>query len=176
MPKELVRIDMDLVHPEFIKRALAVLAACKARGVQYYWVEGFRSWDRSRQLYTAYQLGGPRAAPPGSSGHNFGIAGDFCRDTEPDVPGLQPSWAPADYAVLIEEAKKVGLSPGANYKDYPHLEFPHLVTAEELSPLKRIWLDNQGKDTLTKLKLVWDYVDSEMPNIPALEDTNDSGG
>jgi hypothetical protein len=39
--------------------------------------EGCRSLARSQSLYAAYKAGGPLAAPPGDSPHNYGLAVDL---------------------------------------------------------------------------------------------------
>src|SRR5690349_8370639 len=67
----------------------------------WYVMEGFRSKERSDELYAEYmeckKRNAPgekcvKAAPGGKSPHNFGLAIDFVVDGMPDKPGLQPDW------------------------------------------------------------------------------------
>lgn len=52
---------------------------------------GYRSLEEQKALYDIYLAGGAKAAPPGKSPHNFGLAVDVALDGEP-APGLQPDW------------------------------------------------------------------------------------
>ncbi len=166
MPKDQLRGDLDYVYPPFLERVLALLANCNARGKRYFATELFRDMARSDALYRAYLAGGPRAARGGRSGHNFGLAADFALDTS-DAPGLQPSWKKEDFAVLIEEAVKLGLKVGAAYGDFPHVEWPTWVSANELTPLRSLYTAAAGLP-LAKLKAVWQYCDEHAPNLPVI--------
>lgn len=48
-----------------------------AEGQPYVVTSARRSIARQRQLYNAYLRGGPLAAAPGNSAHNYGLAVDF---------------------------------------------------------------------------------------------------
>lgn len=169
MPAKQFRGDLDLVYPPFLERMLHVVARCNARGKVYYATELHRSYSRSFQLSQAWlNKTGPRAAPGGKSGHNFGLAADFALDIDPVKPGLQPSWKEEDFGVLIEEATRASLKCGAAYGDFPHIEWPGFVSASQLVPLDLIYKKTPGTPLL-KLKEVWKYVDSHSPNLPVLE-------
>lgn len=167
MPVAQLRGNLDFLYPPFRDRVFTLLARCNDMGKVYYMTEGHRTYARSKELYRAYQDGGPRAAPPGASGHNFGLAADFVLDKSPN-PGLQPDWGTAAFETLVQEARKLGLSPGAAYKDYPHVEWPTFISGEQLAPLAAIYKKAKGQE-LDKLKQVWAYCDSLAPNLPALE-------
>ena len=47
-----------------------------SQGYSMEWLSGLRSWEEQQRLYTAYLNGGPKAARPGSSFHQFGLAAD----------------------------------------------------------------------------------------------------
>lgn len=167
MPKEQLRGNLDLLYRPFLQRCLSLLARCNDLGFRYVLIEGHRSYARSAELYRAYKAGGPRAAPAGASGHNFGLAADFVLDSSP-APGLQPDWRPQAFETLVVEATKLGLSPGAAYKDYPHVEWPVFITGEQLAPLAAVYKLAKGTE-LDKLRQVWAYCDLKSPNLPALE-------
>lgn len=57
----------------------------------WYVIWGWRSYNVQAELYKKYLAGGPKAAPPGESAHNCGLAVDVVLDRS-DVPGLQMLW------------------------------------------------------------------------------------
>ncbi len=149
MPSELVRrLDLDKIHPGFLMKALELLAACKARGATYYAISGYRSYSEQMKLYFQGRTSiGPIVtwARAGESAHNFGIAIDFCKDADADRAGLQPSWAAEDYAILGEEAARLGLEWGGAWKkrDRPHVQafanLHMLRAAHESGGLPAVW-------------------------------------
>jgi hypothetical protein len=168
MPTDLIiRIDLDLLYPPFVERLLEVKARARKRGRDYHSTEGLRSYARSFQLYQAFLQGGPRAAPAGASGHNFGLCTDECLDADLNKPGLQPDWRAPQYAILGEEAIALGLDWGNRYNDSVHIGWPGFVTRAELAPLDKIWRRSAG-DQKARLRAVWDYVDTHSPPMPAI--------
>jgi peptidoglycan L-alanyl-D-glutamate endopeptidase CwlK len=156
------RIDLDFLYPEFRSALFDVIAACNERGCTYIATAGFRSYGEQTALWAQGRTRpGPKVtnALGGESAHNFGLAVDFVRDTD-SKPGVQPSWKPEDYAVLIEEAEKRGLHSGKNYKDWPHVGVSGFVTAKDLQPLRLVWSTSIG-DNLTKLKKVWEALETK---------------
>lgn len=87
---------------------------------------GFRSLVEQRVLWDKYQAGGARAAPPGKSAHNFGLAVDVALDGDPDRPGLQPDWKPdpGDGWYWLRDAIRPHprLHHGSSFGDWPHIE------------------------------------------------------
>jgi peptidoglycan L-alanyl-D-glutamate endopeptidase CwlK len=160
MPSELFHkdVNLDLAYPRFLDRLLDAKAAAKARGASYLTTELHRPYERSAALYTLYKRGGPRAAPAGASGHNFGICSDEALIIKPS-PRRVIRWDPDDYAILYEELAKSGLLNGSGYKDWPHVDFPGFVTAAQIAPLNKIWNDNPDLPTLQRLQTVWQYLD-----------------
>ncbi len=158
--------NLDMVYPPFLERLFELVARCNARGSRYLFYELYRSYDRSAALKRAYLAGGPRAAGPGASGHNFGLAGDGALIIQ-ESPKRVLRWDQKDFDVLVEEAVKLGLKSGRSYGDSPHVEWPTFVTARELDPLDLIYRKTPGTPLL-KLKAVWAYVDAHAPNLPRI--------
>lgn len=166
MPKDLIRVNLDLLHPRFVELCLETLANCEARGSRYYWTSGFRSpaeqlalWQKGRDAAGA--VVNPKAVVTKLKYglHNAGIAGDFTRDSDMAKPGLQPSWNRADYLVLAEEAQKVGLEAGHFWKsfpDSPHLQLPigkHNISVTML----------RGLHAKGDIKPLWSFLDKNGP-------------
>lgn len=158
------RINLDLLYPPFLEKALQLIANCEARGARYVATYGYRTYVEQMQLWAKGRTQGTKVvtnAMPGESSHNFGLAIDFVRDTDLEKQGVQPGWAPADYQVLIEEAGKLGLHSGASYKDFPHVAWPNYITKADMAPLDKRWKsqDCQKLPTLVdKLKELWKAV------------------
>lgn len=166
MPLDLVqRVNLDLLYEPFLEDILKLLAACRARGVDYWLTEGFRSYARSHQLRALFLEGkGGKAAPAGQSAHNFGLAVDLARDLDVKRKGLQPSWKAEDFTVLGEEvAKFPHLVWGKSFGDMPHVNYKGATNAQELKPLADIWRKSNEREELTKLREVWDYIESKSP-------------
>lgn len=80
---------------------------------------GYRSLRKQAELYDAYKKGGPLAAAPGKSAHNYGLAVDIA------IVGAKPS--DKRYAQLHRIGRVHGLVPlnGRQRRVDPfHLEVP----------------------------------------------------
>ena len=90
----------------------------------WYALSGYRSLDEQAALYQTYLAGGPLAAPPGKSAHNFGLAVDVVLDSS-DRDGLQPSWQTNAegwrWLAAAVDAHPT-LRHGRHFGDWPHLE------------------------------------------------------
>ncbi len=181
MPSELIRVNLDLVYLPFAEKMLNVLARCKARGCVMFWTSGTRLMGEQQILRTRYlrrlslqntpkktpaeeselaallKLGAGRAAAPGFSGHQFGIAADCTHDSNP-APGLQPDWQETNYRIYVEELKREGLDSGASYGDTPHANLMGFTSGYELKDLRRIWNETDGSD-IQRLNAIWTYLD-----------------
>lgn len=112
-------IDKSLLQPQFVADVEQVLGNSP---FNWYVMEGYRSPERSAELFDEYKNGlwlrgangkplrnaageimrqrnsqgqlikGPRAAPAGVSAHNYGLAIDVVPDEHPEIAGLQPTW------------------------------------------------------------------------------------
>lgn len=91
----------------------------------WYVLSGYRSMEEQQELYEKYLAGGPKAAPPGRSAHNYGLAVDVVLDADGDKPGLQPSWdtkLPAWLRLRAVCYKHPRLKNGWSFGDWPHIE------------------------------------------------------
>lgn len=79
---------------------------------------GYRPYDEQAALYAAYLEGGPRAAPPGQSWHQYGLAYDLV-----PIENGQANWSSANWAIIDEGARQLGLTPGSSFDDTGHYEY-----------------------------------------------------
>ena len=116
-------VDRERLEPTFLADVTALL-----EDSPHWWVvtSGFRSLEEQRILHEKYLAGGPRAAPPGKSAHNFGLAVDVVLDGDPGTPGLQPDWHPTPgdgwFWVRDAIAPHPRLRHGSHFNDWPHIE------------------------------------------------------
>jgi LAS superfamily LD-carboxypeptidase LdcB len=113
----LARIDRSKLNVEFLGMLLGLFGAISAHGQSFVATYGYRSLELQKELHDKYLAGGPRAAPPGKSAHNYGAAVDLCR-----LVDGKPDWQSGDYALLADLAPRYRLTTGAPYKDYGHVE------------------------------------------------------
>lgn len=147
------RIDTKLIQPKFLASCEELIKACKARGVEYWAISGYRDPKEQEALYaigrtTELTRKPVTNAKPYTSAHNYGLAIDFALDKDQTKAGLQPSWEIKDYEVLAEEARKLGLMPGMDFKTFkegPHVQvklrhkFSELETILKKEGLGEIW-------------------------------------
>lgn len=154
------RIDTSTLYRPFFNKVIDLTVACRVRGTSYIITSGFRSYQEQAALYAQ-----GRTTPgsivtnalPGQSLHNFGIAVDFCRDSDLVKIGLQPAWSKADYQILAEEAVKLGLEAGYNWKSFP--DFPHCQLPIDSKMIKLITLDAEYKKN-NNTSLVFQYLNN----------------
>lgn len=137
----LSRIDSTKLYPPFASALAAMLDEAMRAGAQFWAISGFRAYAEQQALYDQGRATPGKVvsnAKAGESAHNFGIAVDLCRDGLVDRAGLQPDYKPEAYEMLRELAPKYGLVWGGAWKfrDNPHVQMPHYVTARDLEPLR----------------------------------------
>jgi len=107
------------LHPAVANAARQIIAELARRGLRAVITSGYRSLAKQRTLYNRYRRGGPLAAAPGNSAHNFGLAVDIAFPGEPRTS--------RHYATMHRIAKGYGLRPlGAAQRavDPYHVEVP----------------------------------------------------
>ena len=140
----LSRIDGTKLYPPFLQALTALLDDASKRGADFFVISGFRTYGEQQSLWMQGRVTPGKIvtnAKGGESAHNFGIAAALCRDGVLDRRGLQPDYAPEAYAILHDLAPKHGLIWGGDWKfrDNPHVQMPHWVTARDLSPLRHCY-------------------------------------
>lgn len=115
------KVDTSKLESEFLRDVTKLLSDSPH---QWKVTEGLRSMERSKELNDAFVAGkGPRAAPPGKSAHNYGLAIDvalidpknskvFTWDTTQD--GWQWLKVEVDKHPRLHSLHSVG--------DWPHIE------------------------------------------------------
>lgn len=109
------------LHPQVRETARAFMLELRNRGMRFKVTSGYRTYKEQEILHQKYLSGGPKAAPPGYSNHNFGIAFDITqfRDDE-----KTPIWESANYAQAGRIGEGLGLTWGGRWKgkdqDEPH--------------------------------------------------------
>lgn len=141
------------IFPPLLRKIELLQEACSKRGVDYWAISGYRSWEEQDALYALGRtkpnvdateekpMGGKVTnARGGQSYHNLSIAVDLCPDKDLDRAGLQPDWNPEAFELLGEEAKALGLEWGGSwtsFKDYPHVQLPLHRVGLKLADLQR---------------------------------------
>lgn len=116
------RVSKAGLSPVFVRW---LEAAFEALPDEWVVISGLRTSEQQKALWAAYKAGGPRAAPPGYSAHEFGLAVDVVLDGEPERPGLQPSWDVSDprWRRMIEAIEAhPKLETGASFGDAGHIQ------------------------------------------------------
>lgn len=125
------RLDTLGLYQPFLERASRLVGNVLSRGVYFMATCGLRTYDEQNAIYAKGRTapgGVVTNARGGQSLHNFGIAIDFARDANYGNPGLKPDYNDDHYAILAEEAEKIGLESGLNWKsikDAPHIQLPY---------------------------------------------------
>lgn len=141
------RIDQSQIAPFFLAKCKQLVLNCiHTHGKTYYAISGFRSPEEQEKLYNIGRNGDSRPTVTNAQGfksyHNFGLAIDFCWDKDSKREGLQPGWEIESYKRLAEEAVKLGLVAGYNFKmqDGPHIQIP--LNAIGLAKLETLYKED----------------------------------
>jgi hypothetical protein len=128
------------LHPALQIRVWALIGLLWDQGVSCRVLYGFRSRDEQKVLYDKYRAGeGGKAAKPGLSFHNYGLACDMLPYIDRNHDGKMQvgefSWDPEDiqWRIFATCADQAGLVHGRHFSDWPHVEFhPNLDIREAL--------------------------------------------
>lgn len=155
----LSRIDLAKLYPPFLALAEELIGELLQCDEIFYATSGVRSFADQDLLYTKGRTapgGKVTNARAGFSAHQYGIAIDFTKDTDPDRIGLQPTWQASEYQALADKAKLIGLEPGfywLSLMDAPHIQLPLTFAGLTLTHLRDIYLSDGGQPA------VWNYLD-----------------
>ena len=116
-------IDSTKLEPQFREDVDTLLSGLTWN---YDVIYGYRSLAEQGGLYAKYLAGGPKAAPPGKSAHNYGLAVDVAvrRDPAPvglgvyDWTGTSAGWV----AMLDAVNAHPRLHSGVGFGDTDHIE------------------------------------------------------
>lgn len=115
-------INPALMQPSFRRDVEAVLGGDPDRWCVTF---GYRTIDEQARLYAAYLAGGPKAAPPGKSAHNFGLAVDVVLDRDPATAAVEMDWDIRHAAwqrLFMVLAGHPRLKSGVSFGDGSHIE------------------------------------------------------
>lgn len=114
-------IDSSKLEPQFRTDIFILLSSSP---YPWYVTSGWRGMKEQADLYMKYVHGGPKAAPPGKSAHNFGLAVDVVLD-DPNKNGLQMLWSiklPGWIWLKAAVWKHPRLHSLWSIGDWPHIE------------------------------------------------------
>lgn len=115
------------LHPRVRPYARALIEKAAKQGIIIKVTSGMRSYAEQAELYKKYLAGGPIAAPPGKSNHNFGLAFDVTMFKWNDDPekAKAPIWESPAYKAVGAIGTDIGLDWGGNWEnrvDEPHFQ------------------------------------------------------
>lgn len=164
----LKRVNVELLHPGLVNRAVEMLSACRAAGFDYWAVSGFR---RPEEQLSG--MGHAQLDPIVFNGHlfqcahHFGLAIDFLHARNADGPGLEVGWDPEEYAELGWQARAHDLLWGGDFSvgGRMHVQLPGVATSADLDRLRAVYLAAPGwggdarSRERSKLQEVWRQMD-----------------
>jgi len=114
------------LHPLVRPYARALVEKSAKQGIIIKVTSGLRTYEEQAELYKKFKAGGPVAAPPGKSNHNFGLAFDitiFKGSADPEK-AKTPVWESPAYKAVGALGTDLGLEWGGNWKrvDEPHFQ------------------------------------------------------
>lgn len=150
MPADLLtRINLDALYLPFAAQIMELVAACRARGADYFAIQGYRTPEEQLKLWQQGRSPNGAVIEPKKvvtklkfGAHNLSIACDFCRDANTQQPKLQPSYKHEDYRILAEEAERLKLESGfrwTGFVDPPHVQLPLSRHGLSISALRRLY-------------------------------------
>jgi LAS superfamily LD-carboxypeptidase LdcB len=156
--------SLDVIHQMAIDQGISIngQTGFVSGGVG---TSGFRSAEQQQKLYDAHLAGGPKAAPPGSSAHESGLAIDLFPDTE-YISKMKP---------ILESNgwKATGGHGDSGHFEYVGKQKPKLTATEETS-IKKLAVDLFGKRAGTKEENVENVRDAFIENDRNIDATQDA--
>lgn len=149
------------LHPKVRSEVTDIITSINSAGVDMRITRAFATLAEQNALYQLYLKGGPKAAPPGLSYHNYGVAIDFCLlhkdgsvsfNMEEDMDHDKK----ADWMEVVNSFQYKGWKWGVSFGDNDHLEKSFGYSVQGLKHLKDIGqvdkdgyviLDNNGTAT-----------------------------
>lgn len=131
--------NIATLHLRVRPYARALVESARKQQILIKVTSGLRSYEEQEKLYKAHLAGGPQAAPPGKSNHNFGLAFDITLFKWNDDPELAktPVWESPLYKVVGSLGMGLGLEWGGSWKssvDEPHFQLRPAWAAKMTEP------------------------------------------
>jgi len=121
------------LHPSIRAKAAQFLNEAEKKGYNLRVTSAYRSINEQSDLYNKYLSGGPLAAKPGESYHNFGLAFDVV-ETEPY--GFGEGYPQNRWTEIGKIGKKLGFTWGGDWlgekHDRPHFQYSYGFTTAQL--------------------------------------------
>lgn len=113
--------NIATLHTKLQPIARALIAKGREAGMHFKITSGSRTYEEQAELRRKYDAGGPKAAKPGYSNHNFSLAFDIT-----EFRGTTPIWESPNYKRMGQIGKALGLFWGGDWRggdeDQPHFE------------------------------------------------------
>lgn len=138
-----------LLEP-FKIRLLATIGLLAGQGIQVLITRGFASPEEQARLRNIHIAGGPLAAPPGRSWHEYRLAADCLpfidadHDLVLDQAELTYKTTEPVWQEFVTAAVVCGLKSGKTFRDWPHVEYHPGLTIDQAQRLGPPDLDSLG--------------------------------
>ena len=153
MPKKIWQRNEPFLE-EFLEpfrlRLLATAGILSPRGILVLIVRGFANRAEQTILHDRHLAGGPKAAVPGRSWHEYRLAGDCIpfRDTDHDLVldqnELTYDVEDSVWKEFVDAAKRCGLRSGKSFRDWPHIEYHPGLSIDQALRLGPPEMSNPG--------------------------------
>lgn len=118
--------NIATLHQRVRPFARGLIEKAASHGIIIKVTSGMRSFEEQAELFAKFKAGGPIAAPPGKSNHNFGLAFDVTMFKGSDDPekAKTPVFESPAYKTVGALGRDLGLEWGGDWKrvDEPHFQ------------------------------------------------------
>lgn len=138
------------LHPKISSKIGGVLVDCEKAGCSIRITRATATLDEQNILYQAYLKGGAKAAPPGLSYHNYGLAIDFCLLHKDGTVSFSMTEDMnldklSDWSEVVKIFESYGFKWGASFGDNDHMEQGFGYTVQQLQQMvKDKKVDSKG--------------------------------
>lgn len=123
---------ISTLHPRVRDRFVNFINTLQKKyGIYFRLYDGKRSYEKQNDLYQKFLKGGAKAAPPGLSYHEYGLAGDGV-----EVKNGKALWNYPNFEIIKKVANENGISTGEKFGDKPHLEVKDFGSVTDLLNLR----------------------------------------
>lgn len=130
---------LNTVHPALRLRAWAIIGQLANEGFFVKVEYGFRDRTKQKELHEKFLRGkGGKAAKPGYSYHNYGLAVDMIpfedKDHDQVLDSAELTWNVSKpcWKAFSRAADLTGVIHGRHFADHPHIEFHPSMSIKDL--------------------------------------------